>query len=397
MALHAGEEEKFADSHIMPIFTTSTFSYPNADVGKARFAGEDDGYIYTRLGNPTVKASEEKLAILEGFNLMRKGIPVEGHAFSTGMSAIATSLIALTKSGQNIIATNPVYGGTNYFLDGILKHYNVTNNLVNTAGEHALEEVSSTINDETAVMYLETPANPNLVICDINEISKIAKEHDIPVVVDNTFATPILQRPLELGANISLHSTTKYLNGHGTTVSGILASRLTDERAEKLKFVKKNLGATQSPFDSFLVLNGMKTLPLRMEKHCSNAQIISEYLLEHPKISKVNYPGLTSHPQHSLAKKQMNGQFGGMISFELKGGLEAGKVLMNSVKVLTLAVSLGCIDSLISHPASTTHTSVPKDVRLQGGITDGLVRLSVGIEDSDDLIDDLSQALDKTI
>jgi methionine-gamma-lyase len=396
MALHAGEEEKFADSHIMPIFTTSTFSYPNADVGKARFAGEDDGYIYTRLGNPTVKASEEKLAILEGFNLMKKGIKVEGHAFSTGMSAITTSLITLTKSGQNIIATNPVYGGTNYFFDGILKHYNVTSNLVNTAGEHALEEVSSAINNETAVIYLETPANPNLVICDINEISKIAKEHDIPVVVDNTFATPILQRPLELGADISLHSTTKYLNGHGTTVSGILASRLTDESAEKLKFVKKNLGTTQSPFDSFLVLNGMKTLPLRMEKHCSNAQIISEYLLEHPKISKVNYPGLSSHPQHSLAKKQMNGQFGGMVSFELQGGLEAGKVLMNSVKVLTLAVSLGCIDSLISHPASTTHTSVPKDVRLQGGITDGLVRLSVGIEDSDDLIEDLSQALNKT-
>ena len=395
MALHAGEDEKFADSHTMPIFSTSTFSFPNADVGRARFAGEEEGYIYTRLGNPTVNASEQKLAFLEGFTLMKKGINVEGHAFSTGMSAIATSLMALTESGQNIIATNPVYGGTNYLFAGILKPYNVTTNFVNTAGEQGLEEVSKAINDNTRVIYLETPANPNLAVCDLQEISKIAKEHNIPVVVDNTFATPILQRPLELGADISLHSTTKYLNGHGTTVSGILASRLEGERADRLKFVKKNLGATQSPFDSFLVLNGMKTLPLRMEKHCENAQIIAEYLLEHPKVANVYYPGLISHPQHSLAKKQMSGQFGGMIAFELKGGLEAGKVLMNSVEILTLAVSLGCIDSLIQHPASMTHASVPRDVRLQGGITDGLVRISVGLEDSDDLIEDLSKGLDR--
>ena len=394
MALHSGEEEKFADSHAMPIFATSTFSFPNADTGKARFAGEDEGYIYTRLGNPTVYASEKKLAFLEGFNLLKKGLPVEGHAFSTGMSAIAISLMALTESGSNIVATNPVYGGTNYLVEGILKPYNVSTNFVNTAGEHGLEEVSDAINDTTRVIYLESPANPNLAICDIQEISKIAKEQEIHVVIDNTFATPVLQRPLELGADISLHSTTKYLNGHGTTVSGILASRLIGEHADKLKFVKKNLGATQSPFDSFLVLNGMKTLPLRIEKHCSNSQILAEYLLEHPKIATVHYPGLSSHPQHALAKKQMSG-FGGMISFELKGGLEAGKILMNSVKTMTLAVSLGCIDSLIQHPASMTHASVPRDVRLEGGITDGLVRLSVGIEDPDDLIEDLSQALAK--
>jgi methionine-gamma-lyase len=396
MALHAGEDEKFADSHAVPIFTTSTFSFPNADIGAARFAGEEEGYIYTRLGNPTVKASEKKLAFLEGFNLMKQGVQVEGHAFSTGMSAIATSLMALTESGKNIIATNPVYGGTNYFLEGILKSYRVSTTFVDTAGEEGAENVSENINESTSVIYLESPANPNLVVCDILEITKLAKEHDISVVIDNTFATPVLQRPLELGVDISLHSTTKYLNGHGTTVSGILASRLTGEKADRLKFVKKNLGATQSPFDSFLVLTGMKTLPLRMEKHCSNAQIIAEYLFEHPKVANVHYPGLTSHPQHALAKKQMSGQFGGMIAFELKGGLDAGKVLMNSVETITLAVSLGCIDSLIQHPASMTHASVPKDVRLQGGITDGLVRLSVGIEDSDDLIEDLSQALNKT-
>ena len=206
MALHAGEEEKFADSHTMPIFATSTFSFPNADTGKARFAGEEEGYIYTRLGNPTVNASEKKLAFLEGFTLMKKGVPVEGHAFSTGMSAIAMSLMALTESGHNIVATNPVYGGTNYLVEGILKPYNVSTKFVDTAGEHGLEEVSEAINENTRVIYLESPANPNMAICDILEISKIAKEYNINVVVDNTFSTPILQRPLELGADISLHS-----------------------------------------------------------------------------------------------------------------------------------------------------------------------------------------------
>ena len=251
------------------------------------------------------------------------------------------------------------------------------------------------IKNFTKAIYLESPANPNLVVCDITEISKVAKEQEIPVVIDNTFATPILQRPLELGANISLHSTTKYLNGHGTTVSGILASNLPEEQEKRLQFVKKNLGATQSPFDSFLVLQGMKTLPLRVHRHCENAQLIAEFLEDHPKVDNVYYPGLSSHPQHSLAKKQMHGKFGGMVACELKGGIEAGKTLQNNVEIFTLAVSLGCVDSLIQHPASMTHVSVPKDIRLKGGITDGLVRISVGLEDSKDLIEDLSQALSK--
>ncbi len=394
LALHAGEEEKYADSLITPIFVTSTFSFPNVDVGRKRFEGEETGYIYTRLGNPTVVDSEKKIAVLEGVNLFKRGSNhVEGHAFSTGMSCIATSIMALTKSDDTILATNPLYGGTTYLLEGIMRPYRVNTKFVNTAGEEGIERVTEATNSKTTLLYIETPTNPNLVISDIEEIGKIGKEHEIPVVVDNTFATPVLQRPLELGAHIALHSTTKYLNGHGTTCSGILASRLKGEKKERLQFVKKNLGATQSPFDAFLVLNGMKTLPLRMEKHCSNAMILAEYLTEHPKVKEVFYPGLTSHPQHKLAKRQMNGKYGGMIAFELKAGLSGGESLMNNMKVITLAPSLGCINSLIQHPASMSHVKVPREKRIEGGITDGLVRFSVGLEDVDDLIADLAQAL----
>jgi methionine-gamma-lyase len=395
LALHGGEDENYADAHVTPIFSTSTFSFPNTETGEARFTGKDDGFIYTRLGNPTIKVSEKKIAILEGFNLLKTGINVEGHAFATGMACIASALMAFTQSGKNIVAGNPIYGGTNYFLDGIMKPYFVSTNYVDTSGDEGTEEVKRAINKDTKVIYLESPANPNLTICDIEEISKLAKENNIITMVDNTFATPILQRPLELGANIALHSTTKYLNGHGTTVSGLLASNLPEVESRRLVYIKKNLGATQSPFDAFLVSNGMKTLPLRVAKHCLNALVIAEYLQDHPKVETVHYPGLPDHPQHNLAKKQMHGKFGGMIACELKNGLESGRILMNSVKIFTLAVSLGCIDSLIQHPASMTHVSVPKSIRLQGGITDGLIRISVGIEDVEDLIEDLDQALNK--
>ncbi len=397
LALHAGDDEKYSDSLITPIFATSTFSFPNVERGRNRFSGEEPGYIYSRLGNPTVKASEESLAILEGANLIKKGIDVEGHAFATGMAAISTVIMALTKSGDTILATNPVYGGTNYFFDGIMSSYFVNTDYVDTAGREGVEHVIEAIDSRTNLIYLESPTNPNLVICDINEICKIGQENEIPVVVDNTFATPLIQRPLELGADISLHSSTKYLNGHGTTCSGILASRLTGERRERLQFVKKNLGVTQSPFDAFLVLNGMKTLPLRMDSHCSNAMALAEYLTDHSKVKEVFYPGLTTHPQHELAKKQMKGKFGGMIAFELKGGLEAGESLMNNVKVITLAPSLGCCKSLIQHPASMSHVKVPREKRIESGISDGLVRFSVGLEDVDDLIEDLAQALSQII
>lgn len=394
-ALHGGEEIKYADSHVTPIFASSTFHFPNVESGRNRFEGTDPGFIYTRLGNPTVLTSEKKLAILEGANLMKKGIKIVGHAFSTGMSCIGTTLLTLTKPDDTIIAPISIYGGTNYFLDGIMRQYRVITKYLDLSGEEGIERIIESINPSTSLIYLESPANPNLAVCDIREICKLGKEHNLPVIVDNTFATPILQRPLELGADISLHSSTKYLNGHGTTCSGILASQLIDEKAEQLLFVKKNLGATQSPFDAFLVILGMKTLPLRMERHCKNAMIIAEYLEDHPKVDKIFYPGLKSHPQHGLAKQQMGGMFGGMIAAEVKGGLETGQILMNNLNVFILATSLGCVESLIQHPASMSHAKVPREVRIKAGITDGLIRISVGLESVDDLIEDLSQALTK--
>ena len=395
IALHAGEETKYGDAHNTPIFATSTFSFPNADTGAKRFAGEDNGFIYTRLGNPTVVASEKKLAYLEGKELLRQGKNIEGHAFSTGMGAISSTLIALVKSGDEILSTNPVYGGTSYVTEGILANLGVKTSFIKTSGDNGIENIKNAIHTNSKVLYLETPANPNLSVTDIIEATKLVKEHDLIVVVDNTFATPVIQKPLELGADIVVHSSTKYLNGHGTTTSGILAVNNTDHDLDNLSFVKKNLGATQSPFDAFMVLNGMKTLPLRMKKHCENAQAIAEYLSEHPKVDTVFYPGLPSHPDYKTAQKQMNGLFGGMVSIELKGGIEAGKTLMNEVEVFTLAVSLGTIDSLIEHPRSMTHAKVSKENCLKGGITDGLVRISVGLEDVDDLIEDLAQALKK--
>ncbi len=395
LALHAGEETKYNDAHSTPIFATSTFSFPNADVGAKSFAGEEEGFIYTRLGNPTVLASEKKIAYLEGRELIKQGSKIEGHAFSTGMGAISSVLLGLVKSDDEILSTNPVYGGTSYIYDGLFKDLQIKTHLVKTSGDEGIENVKNALTPKTKVLYLETPANPNLSVSDIEELTKIAKEQNIKVVVDNTFATPVIQRPLELGADVVLHSTTKYLNGHGTTTSGIAVVNHSSDDFNKITVVKKNMGATQSPFDAFLVLNGMKTLPLRMKKHCENAQVVAEFLQDHPKVEEVYYPGLPNHPDHKIAEKQMRGMYGGMIAIELKGGLEAGKTLMNNVEVFTLAVSLGTIDSLIQHPRSMTHAKVSPESCLKGGITDGLVRISVGLEDVDDLIDDLSGALHK--
>ena len=395
IALHAGEETKYGDAHNTPIFATSTFSFPNADIGAKRFAGEDNGFIYTRLGNPTVVATEKKITYLEGRELLKQGKLVEGHAFSTGMGAIGSTLLGLVKSSDEIVATNPVYGGTTYLIEGILKDLGIKAHFIKTSGIDGIENVKNALTRQTKVLYLESPANPNLSVTDIIETSKIAKELGITVVVDNTFATPVAQRPLELGADIVVHSTTKYLNGHGTTTSGIIAVNNTSHNFDKISFVKKNLGATQSPFDAFLVLNGMKTLPLRMKKHSENAQAVAEFLQDNSKIQDVYYPGLPTHPDYKLAQKQMNGIYGGMIAIELKGGTLAGKTLMNNVEVFTLAVSLGTVDSLIQHPRSMTHAKVSPENCLKGGITDGLVRISVGLEDVDDLIEDLSQALRK--
>ncbi|MCR1897600.1 methionine gamma-lyase [Irregularibacter muris] len=382
-ALHAGNfHDKATGSHATPIFQTSTFIFENAEQGARRFAFEEGGYIYSRLGNPNTNELEEKMAALEGGEM--------AIAAGSGMAAISTALLTLLKQGDHIVTSDTLYGCTFGFITEMLPQYGIEVTLVDASD---LKQVEEAMKDNTKVVYLETPANPTLKVIDIAGVAEIAHKFDAKVIVDNTFMTPFLQRPLELGADVVVHSATKYLGGHGDIIAGIIVG--SKELLFDMKFPHlKDLGGILGPFDAWLLVRGIKTLGMRMEKHCKNAQKVAEYLENHPLVDKVYYPGLASHPQYEIAKKQMDG-FGGMIAFELKGGVEEGRTLMDSVEMIGLAVSLGCVDSLIQHPASMTHSPVPKEERLAAGITDGLVRLSVGIEDVEDIIADLEQALNK--
>jgi len=379
-AVHAGQSpDPVTGSVVVPIYSTSTFAFKDADQGAARFAGTEEGYIYTRLGNPTTRALEKNVAALESGE--------DARACASGMAAITTAVMSIIKKGDHVVSTDCIYGGTvKLFLD-ILSKYGVDFTLVDSSDT---ENVKSAIRKNTKLIYLETPANPTLKLTDLREVVKLAKQHGIMTMVDNTFMSPYFQRPLELGADVVIHSLTKYLGGHSDLVGGIVVGSKVFIKA--LDPVLKNTGGTIGPFEAWLTLRGIKTLPLRMQKHNENALRTAQFLESHPKIAKVCYPGLKSHLQHELAKRQMSG-FGGIICFEVKGGLDAGKKLMNSVKLCTLAVSLGAVETLIEHPASMTHAIVPKKEREKAGITDTLVRLSVGIEDIDDIIDDLKQAL----
>lgn len=395
-ALHAGEHVGQPDtpSHLSPIYQTSTFTFQNADHGAEIFAGQTPGYVYTRIGNPTVKVLEAKINALEGrqYKLDHPDGRVSTLAFSSGMAAITASLMACARSGDTILIGNVVYGATEHLCSNILSKYGV--NTVEVAMAD-LDAVQAAIEANPAAMAIlfETPMNPTLELVDIAAVVKLVKAVNpkIRVIVDNTFATPYLQRPLELGADVIVHSTTKYIGGHGTVVGGV-ATTIDDQVRDNLYCLIKDMGSTPGPFDAWLVNMGLKTLPLRMEAHCKNAMAVATFLEQHPKVDKVYYPGLASHPQHALARKQM-ADFGGMVSFELAGGFDAGKRLMDTIEIFTLAVSLGCVDSLIQHPASMTHACVPKEKRLKGGITDGLVRISVGVEDTDDLVRALDEAL----
>jgi methionine-gamma-lyase len=381
-AVHAGQDPDPATGAVsVPIYETSTFVFKNAEQGARRFAGTEEGYIYTRLGNPTVKALERSLAELEEGE--------DARVCATGMAAINTAVTSLVKKGDHVISTESLYGGTaKLFLD-ILPEYGIEFTLTDTSKTRNIEDA---IKPNTKLIYIETPSNPTLELTDLAATAQIAKQHRLLTIVDNTFMSPYFQRPLTQGIDISVHSLTKYLNGHSDVVGGaIITSKALIKRIDP---ILKNTGATLGPFEAWLTLRGIKTLPLRMDKHNENALKIAKWLESHPKIEKVHYPGLESHPQHDLAKKQMTG-FGGVLSFEVKGGLDAGRKLMNSVKLCTLAVSLGAVETLIEHPASMTHAIVPKEERLKTGITDSLVRLAVGIEDADDIINDLSQALEQ--
>jgi cystathionine beta-lyase/cystathionine gamma-synthase len=356
-----------------PLYQTAT--YVLEEVGK------DKGFDYTRSSNPTRQVMEEILAVLDGGKF--------GIAFASGMSAV-DSCMKLLKAGDHVICSDDVYGGVSRHFNQILVNYDLHFTYVDSSNAANIENA---IQSNTKLIWIETPTNPLLKITDLETVGNIAKKHNILFGVDSTFATPVFLRPLEFGADLVMHSTTKYLSGHNQLIGGVVITNRED-LFDQLKFVQKTIGAVPSPFDCWLTILGIKTLDLRMKKHDSNAQTVAEYLEAHPKILSVTYPGLPSHPAHETAKKQMSG-FSGMISFELTGGIPAGKIVMNSVKLAKLAESLGAVETMITHPATMTHADVPKDEREARGLTDGLVRLSVGIENPDDIIADLEQALNQ--
>ncbi len=372
-AIHWGQEpDPSTGAIIVPIYQTSTFV--QEEIGKHK------GYEYARTGNPTRAALEKNLARLERGRF--------GFAFASGMAAI-NAVMSLFKSGDHIVAGHNLYGGTFRLFEQVLKNFGLKFSYANTC---RLEEVRKVLRPETRMLFIETPTNPVMEITDIAATARLAHEHGVLLAVDNTFMSPYFQRPLELGADVVVHSTTKYLNGHSDGVGGAVI--LNDEAlAEHLKFLQNAAGAILGPFDSWLVLRGVKTLAVRMRQHNENGMAIASFLAKHAKVKDVHYPGLPSHPQHELARKQMDG-FGGMLSFET-GSLENARTVLKSVRLCSLAESLGGVETLISHPATMTHASVPAEERARIGITDGLVRISVGIEDTEDLIADLEQALAK--
>ena len=358
---------------VPPIYQSAT--YVLEEVGK------DKGYDYTRASNPTREVLENNLAALDGGKY--------GICYASGMAAV-DSMMKLFTSGDHIICSDDVYGGVSRLYNNLLVNYDLSFTYVNSSNPQEVEEA---IQENTKLIWIETPTNPLLKVTDLDAVGKIAKKHGILYGVDSTFSTPALLRPLEFGADITMHSTTKYLSGHNQIIGGVLITN-NEELSEKFKFIQKTVGAVPSPFDCWLTLLGIKTLSLRMNRHCENAQAIGEFLESHPKVERVTYPGLPSHPQHDIAKEQMEG-YSGMISMELKGGIQAGIALMNNLELCSLAESLGAVETMITHPATMTHADVPKEERLARGLTDGLVRLSVGIEDKDDIIADLNQALEK--
>lgn len=371
-AIHGGQEPDPTHGAVMPpIVLSSTFAQ--------RSPGEHQGFEYARTGNPTRQTLERCIASLEGGR--------HGAAFASGCAAM-TALFHTLRPGDHIVAGDDVYGGTFRLLDKVMKPMNVETSWVDLTDPSALEQA---IRPETKLVWVETPTNPLLKIVDIARIVELAHAKKIPVGVDNTFATPMLQRPLELGADVVVHSSTKYINGHSDVVGGVVVTD-DDELAEKLHFLQNSVGGVPSPFDCFLVLRGVKTLPVRMARHCESAATLAEWLAERPEVERVIYPGLSSHPQHELAARQMHG-FGGMISFEVEGGLDAARSLLERTEVFTLAESLGGVESLIEHPAIMTHGSVPAEIRESLGISDGLIRLSVGLEAVEDLRRDLEQAM----
>jgi len=387
LAVHGAGKPEGAD-HVHAIHQTSTFDLESAEAGHLGFLRQPGGaaHIYTRLGNPTTEALERALAALEGREMDQ---PMEALAFSSGMAAITTTLLALAAGGK-VIAQAALYGGTSDFLQRQAGEAGLTVVSADLPDAAALAEVLDS-HPDARLLYLETPANPLLGLCDLEALAALGHERGVLVCADNTFATPLHQLPLSQGVDVVLHSTTKYLGGHGTVVGGAVVAR--PELIDRIREWRKNLGGVPSPFDSWLVLGGLKTFPLRMRRHSENAQRTAEWLDGHPAVQKVHYPGLPTHPDHALARRQMREGFGGVVSFELGGAFAAARELMERVRLCTLAVSLGSPATLIQHPASMSHLVVQPEVRERTGISPGLVRLALGLEDVDDVIADLERAL----
>jgi len=393
VAVHSGHEQDPMYAHLVPIYASSTFVYDEAEQGMRRFSGKEEGYIYSRWGNPTFSEAENKIAALETFGIEQNGSPLQakGILHASGMAAITTLLLSNLKAGDKILTHYSLYGGTEEIITKVLPHLGITAIIADLRDLNKAEEA---IKNDKAIklLYIETPANPTIQCVDIEELSGLAKQYGLITACDNTFATPYLQQPFRFGIDFIVHSTTKFLNGHGTAIGGILLSTNTDFMKTKVYTMAKTLGGSANPFDAFLLINGMKTLELRMERHCHNALEVAGFLQQHPAVAKVNYTGLPDHPDYYTAMKQMRHP-GAMLSFELKEGLQGGIDFMNKLKMCVRTVSLGTCDTLLSHPASMTHYSVPKEEKLKYGITDGLIRMNVGIENVQDILADVDQAL----
>ena len=387
-AIHAGHEQDPRYAHQVPIYASSTYVFDTAEQGMKRFSGQEEGYIYSRWGNPTLSEAEEKIAALETFGLPTE---VKGILHASGMAAISTLLLSNLKTGDKVISHFSLYGGSNELLYKVLPEFGVSPVIVDL---RELDKVESILKKDRNIrlMYLETPANPTIQCVDIAELSKMAKRYGMVVACDNTFATPFLQQPFKYDVDFVVHSTTKFLNGHGTAIGGILLGRDLECMKTRGTKVHRLLGGNSNGFDAFLLIQGIKTLEIRMERHCSNAVAVAHYLEKQEAVARVNYTGLPSHPDHAVAQKQMRHP-GAMLSFELKGGLQAGIHFMNKLRMCVRTVSLGTVDTLLSHPASMTHYSVPKEQRERYGIHDGLIRMNVGIENIEDILNDLEQAL----
>jgi len=394
ICVHGGHKEESNRAHLTPIYASSTYTFDSAEQAVAIFKGEEKGYVYGRFGNPTINEAEEKIALLEAYGLYNAdGSPLELKAIlhASGMAAITTMLLANLRAGDKIITHQSLYGGTQEMIDKILPNLGIGVVIVDF---HDADTTAKAIvsDDSIRLMYLETPANPTLQCVDLEMLAALGRSKGLIVCVDNTFATPYLQQPFRYEVDYVMHSTTKFLNGHGTAVGGILLGRDLEKMSTVVTKTHRLLGGNSNAFEAFLLTNGLRTFALRMERHCSNAEKVAEFLESHAAVERVNYLGLTSHPDHAVAMKQMK-HAGAMLSFELKGGYDAGVRFINGLRVCTSAVSLGTCDTLISHPASTTHVGVPRERRIESGITDGLIRMSVGIETVDDILNDLARAL----